>query len=297
MQGIICKPETNLYSTDMIYRLLIATGLTLATQFSFAQQASCCQPSGRAFAALGADKEFVDAHTEPGEAEGDYIGKMIRIDIPGEAQASAYVIRHNNETNKYLLVYHEWWGLNDHIKEMADRLYKDLGDVHVIALDLYDGKVATTREAASELMGGLNYERAGKIIAAAQAMAMENSENKARFLSIGWCMGGGYSLESALQAGEAAEACVMYYGMPEKNLERLEKLNAPVLFVFAEQDKWINAEVVGEFRKNMGELNKSLKVVSYNAVHAFANPSNPDFDREASEDAYRKVLAFLRKTD
>jgi carboxymethylenebutenolidase len=206
-------------------------------------------------------------------------------------QGSAYAVVAAKPTKKYLFVVHEWWGLNDYIKQEADRLQKELGNVNVLALDLYDGQVASKREDAAKLMGGVKEERVRTIIEG----ALEHAGEDARVATIGWCFGGGWSLQSSILAGFRAAACVMYYGMPEKEVEKLKHLNAPVLGIFATKDAWITPQVVKEFEAAMKKAGKKLTVRSYNADHAFANPSNPNFDKEATGKAHAEAIAFLKK--
>jgi carboxymethylenebutenolidase len=107
-------------------------------------------------------------------------------------------------------------------------------------------------------------------------------------------MGGGYSLQAAILLHEQVLGCVMYYGMPETDIAKLAQLQADVMMIWPNQDKWINEEVVNTFKANMESAGKKLKVLEYTADHAFANPSNPKFNEEAASDAYGKVLDFIK---
>jgi carboxymethylenebutenolidase len=107
-------------------------------------------------------------------------------------------------------------------------------------------------------------------------------------------MGGSYSLQTSVLAGQNGIACVMYYGFPETDTEKLKSLNADVLMIWANEDKWITKEVVDQFKTNMSTAEKKLTVKEYTADHAFANPSNPKFNEVAMKDAYAITLAFLR---
>jgi carboxymethylenebutenolidase len=161
----------------------------------------------------------------------------------------------------------------------------------VIALDLYDGKVATTQQEAGKYMGEAKEERIRAIIKG----ALDYVGPKAKIGTIGWCFGGGWSLQTALMAGKQTSACVMYYGMPETDVDKLKAINGPVLGIFAKKDGWINPDKVKEFEANMKKVAKKLTVKMYDADHAFANPSNPKFDKEAAADAHKAALAFLKK--
>lgn len=269
-----------------LFLLMIILSLSI-----FAQTKTCCS-STEAFAALGNDVAFVNKHEEPVPML--YIeqkGEMITFKVSDGKDANAYAVKSLEKSNKYVLVFHEWWGLNEYIKQMSDKLSSDLTNVNVIAIDLYDGKVATSREDAQNYMMALSQERAMAI--------MEGLKTKigaeAEVATIGWCMGGGMSMQASLAFANEAIACIMYYGMPETNIEKLITLQAPVLFIHATYDQWINDEVVKTFEMNMKQVNKQLKVLRYDADHAFANPSNPKHNAEAAQDAYDHVLKFLNE--
>jgi len=269
--------------------LIICTTLTLHAQEGITV---CHTPATEKFSLFASNNEFNNDHPEPvAYIHQSQAGRMIEFNTPDGQQAGAFYLKPEIESNKYLIVIHEWWGLNDHIKREAEKLFNDLNDVHVIALDMYDGKVASNREDAQEYMSAMSRERGQNIVRGALAFAGEG----ARIGTIGWCFGGGWSLESALLAGQQAEACIMYYGMPENDVERLKNLSAPVLGIFGSEDQWINPEVVQTFSENMTRANGDLTVEMYEANHAFANPSNPEFDATATSDAYAKTVAFLVK--
>lgn len=258
------------------------------------EKTSCCSATSATaeFAALGANAEFVSLHEAPAPFTGTLEnGTMITFKTNEEKDGQAYFVRSPKKTNNVLFVFQEWWGLNDYIKQEAERLQKELGNVNVYALDLYDGKVASDPNEAGKLVMGAKEERIRAIIEG----AIKHVGPKARIATIGWCFGGGWSLQASLMAGKQAVACVMYYGMPEKSVEKLKTLHADVLGLFALQDKNITPAVVDTFQQNMKAAGKHLEVKSYNAVHAFANPSNPKYDKAAAADANARALAFLKK--
>ena len=254
---------------------------------------SCCSANAsNQFATFVTDHDFIRAHAQPTpfSHEADS-GAFVTFRTPDDSVGRAFEVRPTKPTHKVLLVIHEWWGLNDYIQREAERLGQELGDVMVLALDLYDGKVAATPEEAGTLMGGVKPERAAAIIKG----AIEYAGAKARIGTLGWCFGGGWSLQAALLGGKQASACVIYYGMPELDPERLRNLNAPVLGIFAKQDNWITPAKVKEFEKAMKQAKKQLVTRMYDAVHAFANPSNPKFDKKAAGDAHKQAIDFLKK--
>jgi carboxymethylenebutenolidase len=206
-------------------------------------------------------------------------------------EANAYFIPCKKKTKNWLIVIQEWWGLNDNIKNEADKYYKDLGNMNVIAVDMYDGKIATTSDSAMKLMRGADMKRMVSIIQGAITYA----GNDANIYSVGWCFGGMWSLQTAILAGEKAKGSVMFYGRPETNLEKLKTLNCDIIGFFGNKDQSPSPAVVTEFENNMRNINKKLETYKYEAGHGFANPSNPSFNAEAAADAYTKAIAFLKQ--
>jgi carboxymethylenebutenolidase len=243
-------------------------------------------------AALASNPAFVTAHANP--LPFHYVsaaGEMIQIDAPDGKKANAFFLKAKKPSNKWLFVYQEWWGLNDYIKHEAETYYNDLKDVNVIALDMYDGQVATKAEDAGKLMQGADKARLGAIMKAAIAYAGP----KAEIASVGWCFGGGLSLQSAILEGKQAVGCVMYYGFPEMDVNKLKMLETDVLGLFGSKDGFISMEVLKKFEGAMGQAGEKLTVKTYEADHGFANPSNPHFDKAATEDAYKRALAYLKE--
>ncbi len=245
-----------------------------------------------AFAMFADDAGFRSKHPDPTPYHYDGMsGQKISFKATDGKEAYGWELKAKNQTNNYLFVFHEWYGLNDYIKKESEKLYNDLGNVNVIALDLYDGKVATNPEEAGKLMQAMKPERGIAIIDG----AIKYVGAKVRIATIGWCFGGGWSLQASIESGKQAVGCVMYYGMPEKDVDRLKTLKTDVLAIFGSQDKWLNAQVVDQFKKDMAAANKKLTVKVYDADHAFANPSNPKYNSEATRDAYQLSLNFLKK--
>ena len=218
-------------------------------------------------------------------------GKTISFKSADGIDAQGYFIKSKRKSKKWLFVIQEWWGLNDYIKKEAETYYGDLKNVNVIALDMYDGKVATTRDSAGVYMKNAKAERLENIIKAAMAYAGED----AKIFTVGWCFGGGWSLQSTILAGKQAAGCIMYYGRPETNFTRLKSINCDVIGFFGNQDKGIPPETVNKFEGLMKEANKNITIYRYEAGHGFANPSNPVFNKEYAADAHTKAIAFLKE--
>jgi carboxymethylenebutenolidase len=272
-------------------KLILAIPLLAVTFLQAQQNRSCCSPDAtETFARNGSDKAFTMSHDEP--VPFTYVserGKDITYKTPGGADAHAWEVKALKSTNNYLFVIHEWWGLNDHIKQTAEKLGDELG-VNVIALDLYDKQVATTREDAAKAMQAASKDRLIAIINGAYGYVGP----KARVFTIGWCFGGGWSLQASLAGGKQAAGCVMYYGQPEKDVERLKTLNCDVIGFFGNLDQWPSPQMVDDFVKDMDKAGRKLEVHRYEATHAFANPSNPNYNKEATEDSWKRTVAFIR---
>lgn len=218
------------------------------------------------------------------------LGKMINFPVADGIQGSGYYIAPKRKSTKWLIVIQEWWGLNDQIKAEADKYFKDLGDMHVLAVDMYDGKVAATPDSAMKFTREASPERMTKIIRAAIMQAGPD----ASIYSVGWCFGGMWSLQTAIIAGKQARGTVMFYGRPESDMEKLKNIQCDIIGFFGNQDRSPSPEMVTAFEKNMELAGKKLTTYKYDAGHGFANPSNPKFNPEATADSYAKAIAFFK---
>lgn len=254
---------------------------------------SCCDDDSapHRMAMMSDDKSFVDAHPNPEKFRlSDGKGKMITFKTADGVDAGGYEVKSEQSTNNWLFIFHEWYGLNDYIKKEADDIAASLGNVNVLAIDLYDGKVAANNEEASKYVKEVTKDRALNIINGAKDYA----GSEAVFGTLGWCFGGAWSLQAAIELGSSCKACVLYYGMPEQDLTRLAKLQAPVVGIFGKQDGHITPEIADKFKDDLASLKIPADIYNYDAVHGFANPSNPKHDKEAAKDAKEKVYAFLK---
>jgi carboxymethylenebutenolidase len=192
-----------------------------------------------------------------------------------------------------VVVVHEWWGLNDHIRHWADRLAAD--GYAALAVDLYGGKVATTPDEAMAAMQAVDEERAAAILRRAHGFLARDPRVRAtRRGVIGWCFGGGWSLRQAIQTPDL-DAAVVYYGRLVTDTEQLAGIRAPVFGVFGTRDRGIPPAAVEAFEDAMRKAGGSsgLTVRMCDADHAFANPSSARYDAEQAEAAWREVRAFL----
>jgi carboxymethylenebutenolidase len=195
-----------------------------------------------------------------------------------------------------VVMIHEWWGLNENIEHMAEIL---AGHGYVVfAVDLYDGEVAENSSEAARLSGQVreNPDVAVSTMSRAVGGLRDRSDTTERVASLGWCFGGGQSLQLSLSDADL-NATVIYYGTLTTDRETLQRIDEPVLGVFGSEDDVVGIENVREFNRTLGELGVEREIYVYEgANHAFANPSGESFRPEATRDAWSKTLRFLDET-
>jgi len=221
-------------------------------------------------------------------------GAIIRF--PGEGEELGGFLATPEGAGPYptVVLIHEWWGLNDWVKDNARKLAR-LGYV-ALAVDLYRGRVADDRELAHELMRGLPRGRAvGDMRAAVDYLRGRPDVDSARIGAIGWCMGGGYSL--ALAMAEPIRAAVVCYGRPVVEPDPLRSIEGAVLGIFGADDRGIPASDVKSFQGALNKAGVSATISLYEDVgHAFMNPGNErGYSPQASERAWDEILAFLEQ--
>lgn len=190
-----------------------------------------------------------------------------------------------------IIMIHEWWGLNNNIKQMANTLASE-GYI-VLAVDLF-GRQATTTDQARQLISSYVPEDGVENMNAAVDFLKQYGVKKIG--SIGWCFGGGQSLQLGLY-NEQIDATVIYYGTVTSDKEKLQNIKWPVLGIFAGLDRGIPVESVNEFKNSLDELGIPNQIYIYqNVDHAFANPSGPNYSPEETKDAWSKTVEFLHKT-
>ena len=188
-------------------------------------------------------------------------------------------------------VIHEWYGLNDHIKHWADRLASD--GYAALAVDLYGGVVAKNSEEAMAAMKAVDAAKSLAVMQAGEKFLREDARTKAKKVaSLGWCFGGGKSLQLALNSS-TLDACVLYYGHLETDAAKLSALKAPVLAIFGSKDGSIRPADVATWVDGMVKAEREHRVMIFPAVHAFANPSNAKYDEQSASVAWENVRMFL----
>ncbi|HTW23757.1 MAG TPA: dienelactone hydrolase family protein [Candidatus Baltobacteraceae bacterium] len=224
--------------------------------------------------------------------------KTEMIQIPGAKEPLSGFLATPEKPGHYpaLVVIHEWWGLTDWVKGETEKLAEQ-GYV-ALAVDLYRGKVTSDPEEAHELMRGLPDDRAlADLKAGFDYLSARKDVDHGRIGSIGWCMGGGYSLQLAIHEPRLA-ACVVNYGALPTDPQELQLIGAPILGNFGALDRGITPADVHAFEKTMNGLGKRVDVKIYDgAGHAFENSTNATGYRpEAAADAWSRSVAFLNKS-
>ena len=209
--------------------------------------------------------------------------------------ASGYLALPESGSGPGVVVLQEWWGLVDHIKQVADRFAAE-GFV-ALAPDLYHGESADHPDDAGRLMMALNIGETEKDLRGAIDYLLSRSETSSDHVgTVGFCMGGQLSLYAAC-ANESVGACVDYYGIHPSVTPDLEKLHAPVLGFFGELDAHVTPEVARALEAEISALGKSTEIHIYEgADHAFFNDSRPDvYHADYARQSWQRMLAFYRE--
>jgi carboxymethylenebutenolidase len=227
----------------------------------------------------------------------DVTGETVSYGTVGGVPVEGYLVRPKQARGRLpgLIVIHEWWGLNDNVRAEAARLAAE-GYV-VLAVDLYGGKLATEPPAAMKLSQELtaNPGPAEENLRAAYKY-LDEVEKVPRIGTIGWCLGGRWSLRTAVILPDQIDATVIYYGTVKATDPELAKLRMPILGLFGSKDRVVPVATVVAFEASLKRLGKNADIHIYEgAEHAFANPSGTAYDPQAAEDAWRLTTAFLKE--
>lgn len=215
--------------------------------------------------------EKLDLQTERGAT-----GAHVALPAGGTSRAAVILIQ-------------EWWGVNDHIRDIAAR-YASEGYI-AVAPDLYRGKVTRDPEEASKLMHALEVEDGIATISSAVAET-RRKYNVSRVGITGYCMGGTFALQAACDIEELDASAPFYGDIPDE--ETLSRLKVPTLFIAGERDQWITPAKVEGLKEAARKYNLPVEVVSYDADHAFFNDTRPEvYNAQAAQDAWRRVLSLF----
>ncbi len=286
------------------FRRVILTGL-----FSLVFAVSACDPGGTRTTETDTQtgRDTVDAMSREHAGDSTQPSEAARIEPAQSVDSETLAYADVNDELVYgylaypsgvteplpaIVMIHEWWGLNDNIRAMANRLAAE--GYMVLAVDLYGGETATNAGAARVKMLQV-VENPGS--------ARENLRQAVDFLkiagapgiaSVGWCFGGGWSLNSAMLFPADLDATVIYYGQVTADEGKLAAIDAPLLGLFGAVDRGITVESVNAFEAALQRLRKEYEIHIYPGVgHAFANPTGNNYNREVAEDAWRRTLEFL----
>ncbi len=223
------------------------------------------------------------------------IGEFVAYGEIGDENLRGYLAMPADVTGPLpgIVVIHEWWGLNDNIRKMTERLAAE-GYV-ALAVDLYDGQLAENPQDAQKLMVQLlgDADNADNNLRQAYGY-LDQAVGAPSIGVIGWCMGGGWALRTALLLPEELDAAVIYYGSVTASEEELSTIEAPILGFFGTADTAIPVSSAKIFRSTLNRLGKKADIRIYEgAGHAFANPSGKNYEPFAAEDAWRRTLAFF----
>ncbi len=214
------------------------------------------------------------------------------VKTPDGRQAGGFLAIPDRTPAPTVLLIHEWWGLNDQIKAVAQDL-RERGYA-ALAVDLYGKPAATTREDAMEFMTHMDPREATESLATWVEWLHGHEAGNGKVGVVGWCFGGGWALNTALNA--PVDATVIYYGRVNKIADELAPLDSPVLGHFATRDESITQDMVRGFEQAMLQAGKTdLTIHWYEADHAFANPTGARYDEEDAKLAWERTLAFFEQ--
>ena len=221
--------------------------------------------------------------------------KMVDYATMNGHTAKGYLSRPSDSTGPFpgIIVIHEWWGLNDNIRSMTDQLAA--AGYQALAVDLYNGRLAETPEDARRLMSASLENRDVLTENVRQAYSYLSSQ-KQKVGTIGWCFGGGWSLNTAIALPEDIDATVIYYGRLVSERDVLQPLKMPILGFFGGLDQGISLKSVSAFEEVLIALGKEVDIRIYDdADHAFANPSGTNYQAGPAKEAWEETLAFFHK--
>lgn len=189
-----------------------------------------------------------------------------------------------------VILFHEWWGLNDHVRSLIERL--SAAGFAALALDLYDGKTTKDADEAGELMNGLDWSRAMDRARGAVDWLAAHERTSGRVGAVGFCMGGALTFAAAATIPHLG-AAVPFYGVPPQG--EWAKIKAPVLAHFARRDGWAKPAAAEAIREAVVAAGGTMELHVYDADHAFVNDTRPEVhDPENARLAWERTVAFLK---
>lgn len=221
--------------------------------------------------------------------------ETVSITTAGGRKVSAALALPAKTPASAILLVHEWWGLNDQIKSVAAEFAKE--GYAALGVDLFGGKVAKSSDEAQSLTKGVASDPKAALDTLTSWIdwLKKNPKGNGKVATIGWCFGGGWSLNASLAA--PVNATVIYYGNVRKTAAELASLKSPVLMHYGLDDQYINTAMVQGFEAEAKKAGKSVTVHAYKANHAFANPTGANYHKDDAQLAWKRTLEFLKKYD
>ncbi len=217
------------------------------------------------------------------------MGSMIDFKRPDGSACKGYLAE-AGAGKPGIIVIQEWWGLNDQIKGIADRLAA--AGYNALAPDLYKGRVTQKPDEANHLMTGLDFVGASDQDIAGAVKHLAASSRKVGVM--GFCLGGALTIAAAARV--PGVACgVPFYGIPPGQLADPAKIAIPIEGHFANTDDWCTPQLVDDFEKAMSAAGNKPSIFRYDAAHAFANETSAAYDAAAAQQAWQRTMAFLGK--
>lgn len=217
------------------------------------------------------------------------MGKIIKFDRPDGGQTSGYQAA-ATANQPGVIVIQEWWGLNDQICGVADRLAR--AGYNALAPDLYKGQVTQNPDEAGHMMSGLDFPDATHqdIRGAVQHLTGDTS----KVAVMGFCMGGALTIASTIHI-PGCSAGICFYGIPPKEFSDPKDIKVPFQGHFANQDDWCTPTAVDEVENTLQESNITHEIFRYDAAHAFFNEQSDAYNVSAQRDAWKRLTTFLEK--
>jgi carboxymethylenebutenolidase len=221
------------------------------------------------------------------------MGAIIEFKRPDGKSCSGYLATPKGGSGAPgFVVIQEWWGLNDQIKNTADRLAE--AGYRALVPDLFRGKLATSAQEANHMMGNLNFpDAAGQDIRGAAQYLKQSSKT---VVVGGFCMGGALVLLAAALQVREMDAGAVFYGIPPVDAAMLKKITVPLIFHFANTDDWCTPTKVNELEATLKESKSQFEIYRYDAKHAFMNEARPEvYDATSAKSAWNRTLTFLKR--
>ena len=217
------------------------------------------------------------------------MGSMIDFKRPDGSACKGYLAE-AGAGKPGIIVIQEWWGLNDQVKGIADRLAA--AGYNALAPDLYKGRVTQKPDEANHLMTGLDFVGASDQDIAGAVKHLATSSRKVGVM--GFCLGGALTIAAAARV--PGVACgVPFYGIPPAQLADPARIAIPIEGHFANTDDWCTPQLVNDFEKAMTAAGNKPSIFRYDAAHAFANETSAAYDAAAAQQAWQRTMAFLGK--